>query len=69
MSNSHIQIICDDEQGMMFKIPSSTRNHNYIVNVFYDGRGWWCGCEDHYFRKHECKHIRLAKTIIGDLDE
>ena len=26
--------------------------------------GWWCSCEDFYYRKQECKHIREAKRRV-----
>lgn len=26
--------------------------------------GWWCSCEDFYYRKRECKHIREAKKKV-----
>ena len=64
MSNS-IQIILNDDEGVMFKVNSSTRDIEYLVNVFYDGRGWYCGCEDHHFRKHDCKHIRACQELIN----
>lgn len=27
---------------------------------------WFCTCEDFYFRKHECKHIRAVKKELRE---
>ena len=47
-----------------FTVHGST--DDYLVN--YDNEdGWYCGCPDHYFRKHECKHILEAKRSVRRL--
>lgn len=75
MNSTPIKVVLNDKEGMMFEIPSSSRKDvTFITNVFYDSRGWWCSCEDYYFRHHkqknyECKHIKTAKAIMSDYNE
>ena len=51
-----------------FKASGSTGT-NYVQyskdNLDLPGDGWNCTCEDFYYRKRECKHIREAKRVMG----
>lgn len=56
--------VLNDSEGVMWEVESSQKNIYYIVNVFFDERGWYCNCPDHYYRKHDCKHIRYCKEVL-----
>lgn len=38
----------------------------YLV-AYDDEDGWFCNCPDRHYRKHECKHIREAKSTLGNV--
>lgn len=38
----------------------------YLV-AYDDEDGWFCNCPDRHYRKRECKHIREAKQLLGNV--
>ena len=64
MTSSRTCVVLDFAQ---FKASGSTGSN--IVSWDRDnereyGNGWVCTCEDYFYRKHECKHIREAKKKV-----
>lgn len=47
-----------------FEVQGST--DKYIV-AYDDEDGWFCNCPDRHYRKRECKHIREAKSTLGNV--
>lgn len=55
-----------DNEGFIYYVTSERdETLKYLVACDYDD-GWWCGCDDHYYRKHECKHIRAVKEHLQE---
>ena len=55
-----------DDQGFIFYVQSeSDETLTYLVSLDYID-GWWCGCDDYYYRKHECKHMRAVKEYLQE---
>lgn len=63
-SSNTISIEYEDHEGVMFRVPSSTTNEKYLVNVFFDDRGWYCGCDGWYYHHKPCKHIKQCQALL-----
>ena len=60
-----VKINYEDEFGIMFDVPSSSRDEVHLVN--YDREdGWWCSCEDYTYRKRFCKHMKEAFDYVAE---
>lgn len=65
-SSPTISINFKDSEGVLFDVPSSTdENVSYVCHVWFDGMHWYCNCPDHYYRKHDCKHIQACQNILS----
>ena len=48
------------DETLCFEVRSSTRNITHDVSFDIDN-GWACTCEQYYYRKKPCKHMREAQ--------
>ena len=46
------------QDGTLWEV-SGSKGTTHIVA--HDWDGWMCTCEDHYYRKRVCKHMKLCK--------
>lgn len=59
--------VCVKLQYVEFKASGKTGTNIVMYDVEnkdLPGDGWFCSCEDFYYRKHECKHIMEAKKRV-----
>lgn len=48
------------DETLVFEVKSSSRNTTH--DVYFDiNNGWACTCEQYYYRKQPCKHMRQAQ--------
>ena len=46
------------QDGTLWEV-SGSNGATHIVA--HDWDGWMCTCPDHYYRKRECKHMKVCK--------
>ena len=57
---NYVHIKESTDETICFEVLSSSRN--IIHDVCFDkDNGWICTCEQYYYRKKPCKHMRLAQ--------
>lgn len=59
-TNPNVQIKRIDDGHYQVNSQSRDIIHDVISTEF----GWICSCEDHQFRKADCKHIKIILEII-----
>ena len=58
-----VKLVDATDETLTFEISSSSRDQTH--DVYFDiDNGWVCTCENHYYRKVECKHIRACKEWL-----
>lgn len=62
MSNkSIVSLKRSNDETLFFEVKSNSRD--IVHDVYYDkNNGWVCSCEQYYYRKKFCKHMRLARA-------
>ena len=59
-----VSLVCVDDVMLFFEVGSSSRGgvvHDVMCSLEL---GWVCSCEHFFFRKVECKHIRVCKEWL-----
>ena len=64
-----IKIYYGDGEGICFKVPSSRESEGYQYVSWDIDNGWSCTCEHYQFRKAYCKHMKLAKQFLYELND
>jgi hypothetical protein len=63
------KLIFSDHEGEIFEIQGDS-GYTHTTAFDRDG-GWWCTCEDYFFRKRFCKHVdacsNLSKTTSREV--
>lgn len=60
-NREYIHLVESSDETLVFEVISSSRPDTKH-NVYYDkDNGWVCSCEQYYYRKKECKHMRMAR--------
>ncbi|WP_405285952.1 hypothetical protein [Methanobrevibacter sp.] len=63
-----VSIIESTDTTIHFEVRSESRP-DIIHDVYFDvENGYYCGCEQYHFRKVECKHMRLVKEYMNQLN-
>ena len=62
-----VDILYADEDWINFRVKSdSSEEYQYVC---YDGDdGWICTCEDFYYRRNFCKHMKRAREYLDLLN-
>lgn len=64
--NEKTQLVKITGEYLVFQVPSSRGGtHEVILNR--KTQEWSCTCEDYWYRKRACKHVREAKEFLQDL--
>lgn len=53
-----IEVVCRDEQGIIWNVPSHSSNETYVCAIDEENEVW-CSCYDFLYRK-ACKHPHLG---------
>ena len=58
---SYVQIKnTSTDETLVFEVRSKSRNITH--DVYFDiDNGWVCTCEQYYYRRKPCKHMKLAQ--------
>ena len=52
-----------DEQGTLFNVHGET--DDYICHIWKDTDEAFCNCPSFFYRKTECKHIKLCREVLN----
>ena len=65
---SPVSIIDSTDTTIHFEVTSQSRP-DIIHDVYFDiHNGYYCSCEQYHYRKVECKHMRLVKEYMNQLN-
>lgn len=60
MKEYNVSLKSSTDETLFFEVRSSSRDITH--DVWFDkDNGWLCTCEQYYYRKRFCKHMRLAR--------
>ena len=60
MAKDYVHLKESTDETLVFEVSSSSRDITH--DVCYDkDNGWICSCEQYYYRKRFCKHMKLAQ--------
>ena len=62
-----VDILYADDEWINFRVKSDSRNEYQYV-CYDELQGWTCTCEDYYYRRSFCKHMRKAKDYLNALN-
>ena len=59
-----------NEEGMFFKVPSTTTDDKYTVHIWFNDPDykWICNCLGNKYG-HKCKHIKRCENILAEVLE
>lgn len=56
------RILSSSDEGTIFECPSSSSD--FVHTVSWDSfDGWFCTCEDYFYRHSFCKHMKECKEL------
>ena len=56
----NVTLVGGTDETLFFEVKSSSRDITH--DVYFDiDNGWFCTCENYYFRKCFCKHMKMAR--------
>lgn len=58
-----VKLVNTTDETLTFSVASHSRPENHYVDVDIDN-GIVCTCEQYYYRKVECKHMREVKEFL-----
>lgn len=65
---SPVSIIESTDMLIHFEVRSESRPDE-VHDVYFDlEHGYYCSCEQYHYRKVECKHMRLVKEYMNQLN-
>ena len=57
-----VELIIRDCEGYLFQVNGDNFcSYDYLFK-------WFCTCEDYYFRRHFCKHMKACADFAGIKD-
>lgn len=56
-----IEILHHDEDGLIFQIQSRSNDKEFHTVAYDVVWGWICTCENYYYRKAYCKHMKACR--------
>lgn len=62
-----VDILYADKEWVQFRVKSGSRNEYQYV-CYDEADGWICTCEDYYYRKSFCKHMKKAMEFLDVLN-
>lgn len=58
-----VKLVTATDETLTFSVSSHSRPENHYVDIDIDN-GWFCTCEQYYYRKVECKHMKEVKEFL-----
>ena len=66
---SKVWISTANDETIVFTVQSSSRKKGETHDVYFDvDNGWVCTCEQFYYRKKYCKHMKMAKEYFNNIN-
>ena len=67
VNDKSVDILYADNEWINFRVKSDSRDEYQYVCWDKDD-GWVCTCEDYYYRRSFCKHMRKSKEYLESLN-
>lgn len=67
---SYVYLKESSDETLIFEVRSDSRKRGETHDVYFDkDNGWVCTCEDYYYRRRFCKHMRMAQDYYKSFIE
>ena len=60
-----VNISFNDDEDVITSVRSDSSDFIHTT-AWNSNLGWWCTCEDYYYRKRFCKHMKQAKDYVTE---